>query len=208
MADDPPGEAAEQLPRERRRLLLIASAVLLLGGIAVVLAAHLWGSGTKDQVPEGDPGGAILAELSMVQRAVPASAHITGVVRVEPDFNGPCRTMTPNVSAGIVFSSLISMNDVRSDVAAYLVADGWVHYTESGPSRWYDYSGGRQVLADHFIYRWQKTLPQGTTAEATLQVGVPVTGWNPREPLVWSLGATSSAVGGPVMHCGSGSIID
>ncbi len=92
------------------------------------------------------------------------------------------------------------MSSVHSHVAAVLRADGWVHGTESGPDRWYDYTGGRQVLADHFTYHWQRKLPQGTTAVATLQVGVPVGGLEAGESLAWTLEATS-AVGSQVMRC-------
>jgi hypothetical protein len=102
------------------------------------------------------------------------------------------------------FSSIADVNDVQSEVAAHLRTAGWVHHTEIG-GRWYDEIGGQQVLANNYVYRWRKSLSQGTTAEATLQVGIPVTGWSSGEPLVWNLGATSPGVGGPKMHCfGSG----
>lgn len=79
-----------------------------------------------------------------------------------------------------------------------------MHYSGNGPERWYDDIGSKQVLADNFTYRWRKLLPQGPTAEATLEVGVPVKGWNHREPLEWTFGAIAPAADEPVLHCGSG----
>jgi hypothetical protein len=180
--------------------LRVTSVVALLGAVLVVLAVYL-GGGAKPAVPADDVDNAVLSELSNVNRAVPAGAHVTRVIRIVPDFAGPCKTLTLNTSAGSDFTSPASMSSVHSQVAAVLRADGWVHGTESGPDRWYDYIGGRQVLADHFTYHWQRKLPQTTTAVATLQVGVPVDGLDAGESLAWTLEATSPAVGGQVMRC-------
>lgn len=178
----------------------VVSAVMLLGAVLVVLAIYL-GGGAKPAVSADGADNVVLSELSSVNRAVPPDAHVTRVIRIVPDVTGPCQTLTLNTSAGSDFSSPASMSSVHSQVAAVLRAGGWVHGTESGPDRWYDYVGGRQVLADHFTYHWQRKLPQGTTAVATLQVGVPVDGLDAGEPLAWTLEATSSAVGGQVMRC-------
>ena len=177
---------------------------MLLGGASGLLAAHPWGGGRNAPNPVGDPGGAILAELSTLKRAVPVDADITDIVRTEPHFTGSCGTTRSSVQVTVFFSSPTSIGGVRSDVAARLNGARWVHYSASGPDRWYDNIGGKQVLADNFIYRWRKRLRQGSTAEAALEVGVPVSGRNRREPLEWTFGAISPAVGGPVMHCGSG----
>ncbi len=45
------------------------------------------------------------------------------------------------------------------------------------------------MLANHFIYRWQRRLPQGVMAGATLQVGIPVSGWTTGMLLTWNLGS-------------------
>jgi hypothetical protein len=195
-----PAEPSKRLSHRQGRRLRVACVVVLLGAAVVVLAVHL-GSGEKPAVPGDDADNVILSELSSVNRAVPAGAHVTRVIRIVPDVTGPCRTLTLNTSAGSGFSSPASMSSVHSQVEAVLRADGWVHGTASGPDRWYDYIGGRQVLADHFTYHWQRKLPQGTTAVATLQVGVPVDGLAAGEPLAWTLEATSSTVGGQVMRC-------
>lgn len=195
-----PKQPSKRLPRPRGRVLRLASVAVLLGAVLVVLAIHL-GSGAKPSVPAEHADNVVLSELSSVNRAVPADAHITRVIRIAPDLTGPCKNLALNTSAGSSFSSPAPMASVSSQVAAALRADGWVHGTESGPGRWYDFIGGRQVLADHFTYHWQKKFSQGTSAVVTLQVGVPVDGLNAGEPLVWTLEATSSAVGGQVMRC-------
>ena len=197
---------ADEAPSQHRGQLLplrIVAAVVLAAGIAVVIA-HPWG-GTKARGPVGDPGGVILAELSTIKSAVPQSAQITRMLRAEPHYTGSCTSTTPDVQvAGVSFSSVADVNVVESHVAAHLRTAGWTHHTES-VGRWYDNLDGQQVLANNYVYRWQKRLTQGTTAGATLQVGVPVSGWTSGDPLVWTLGATSLGVGGPKMHCvGSG----
>jgi hypothetical protein len=182
--------------------LRVTAVVVLLGAVLVVLAVYL-GGGAKPAVPADVADNDVLSELSSVNKAVPTGAHVTRVIRIVPDFTGPCKTLTLNTTVGSGFSSPASMSSVHSQVAGVLRADGWVHGTESGPDRWYDYVGGRQVLADHFTYHWQRKLPQGTTAVATLQVGVPVDGSGAGEPLAWTLEASSSALGGQVMRCRS-----
>lgn len=195
-----PGEPSKRLPHWRGRVLRVASVVVLLGAVLVVLAIYSGGGG-RPAVSTDGADNVVLSELSSVNKAVPAGAHVTRVIRIMPDVTGPCQTLTLNTSAGSDFSSPASMSSVHSQVAAVLRADGWAHGTESGPDRWNDYIGGRPVLADHFTYHWQRKLPQGTTAVATLQVGVPVDGLAAGEPLGWTLEATSSAVGGQVMRC-------
>lgn len=196
--------AMDDLPiqhRGRPLPLRIVALVALVAGIAVLIA-HPW-SGAKARGPVGDPGGVILAELSAIKGAVPPGAHITHAVRAEPHYTGSCTSTTPDVQVYMSFTSIADVNVVESQVAAHLRTAGWSHHTESG-GRWYDNIGSEQVLANNFIYRWRKRLPQGTTAGATLQVGIPVSGWNSGEPLIWNLGATSPGIGGPKMHCGSG----
>ena len=194
-------ESSNRLLHSRRRLSRVAALVVLLGAVLVVLAIYL-GGGAKPALPTAAADNVVLSELSSVNKAVPADAHVTRVIRVVPDFTGPCKTLTLNTSAGSGFSSPASMGSVHAHVAGVLRADGWMHGTESGPDRWYDYVGGRQVLADHYTYHWQRKLPQGSTAVATLQVGVPVERSDVGEPLAWTLEA-SSAVGGQVVRCRS-----
>jgi hypothetical protein len=101
------------------------------------------------------------------------------------------------------FTSHASMRDVEALVAARLKSQGWKHSTKSGPAQWYDSIDGKQVLANHFIYRWQRRLPQGVVAGATLQVGIPVSGSTAGMLVTWNLGSSSPGTGEPKMHCGA-----
>ena len=109
---------------------------------------------------------------------------------------------TPDVQVDMSFRSREPPNGVEAAVAARLRSEGWSHYSKTGPGKWYDEIDGQYVLANNWIYRWRKVLPQGVRAGATLQVSVPVTGWAMGKPLVWNLGSAAPGVGEPKRHCG------
>jgi hypothetical protein len=159
---------------------------------------------TSPKGPPGDPSGAILRELKTLRQAVPKATHSVREIALEPHLTKSCTSTIPGVQVDMSFTSRDSVERMSSLVAKSLKAIGWTHYSSSGPAQWYDIINGRQQLANNYIYRWQKHLPQGTTAGATLQVGVPTAGWIPGAPLVWNLGSSARGVDEPAMHCGSG----
>ena len=196
--EPPPIARRPSVSRTKRHSWLYAAVpvVILAVGGWWLLARHAEGS--------GDPGGAILKELLTIKHAVPRHSSIDGLVAAEPHLTDSCTSSTPDVQVDMNFTSRESLKTVESAVASHLVAFGWSHYSNSGPAKWYDNINGQQVLANNSGYRWQKVLRQGVRAGATLQVGVPVTGWTLGMPLVWNLGAISPGVDEPKTHCGSG----
>lgn len=169
-------------------------------GLIVTLGAS---SCSGNSGPVGDPGGAIIRQLSTIQMAVPPGAHAGHPVRQEPVFTRSCFSTQPGVGFSVSFVSTESVQRVRSQVARDLGKTGWGHPTHDGPGVWYTRVNGRQLEADNYIDRWNKRLLSGMKEEATLQVGVPL-GSSSHAPLTWLLGATAASVGGPTMHCGEG----
>ncbi len=186
------------------RTLVGAGSSLLLTSLAIGAVAYPANAEVGAIRPQGDPGGSILKELLTIKHAVPKHSPIDGLVATEPHLTDSCTSSTPDVRVDMNFMSHGSLNTVASVVAAHLRALGWSHASKSGPAEWYDTINGKQVLASNSIYRWQRKLPQGSRAGATLQVGIPVTGWTPGMPLVWNLGASSPGVDEPKRQCGSG----
>jgi hypothetical protein len=170
----------------------------------VILVVGGWWLFARRAEDSGDPHGAILKDLLTIKHAVPRHSSIDGLVAAEPHLTDSCTSSTPDVQVDMNFASRESLNAVESAVASHLVAMGWSHYSKSGPAKWYDNINGQQVLAINSIYRWQKVLPQGVRAVATLQIGVPVTGWSPGMPLVWNFGSIAPGLGEPKRHCASG----
>lgn len=176
---------------------------LLILGIALAATTGPAEGSSPTTAPQGDPHGAILKELKMIRQAVPKTAHIQESFAAEPHLTGSCSSSTPDVQVDMNFTSHASVRDVEAMVAAHLWSQGWKHLTESGPAQWYDSIDGKQVLANHFIDRWQRRLPQGVMAGTTLQVGIPVSGWTAGMRLAWNLGSTAPGLGEHKMHCGS-----
>ena len=100
------------------------------------------------------------------------------------------------------FASAQPVDVIQHEVGRRLAQLGWKDPTAAGPGRWYSDVGGQLVLANNYIYRWSKRLRTGVTSGATLQVPVPLNGATRK--LIWSLGATAPAIGGPKMNCHGG----
>jgi hypothetical protein len=187
-----------------RRWLVVSGSSALLAALAFAPMGVSASADVGSVRPPGDPGGAILKELLTIKGAVPPRLPISGAYAAEPHLTDSCTSTTPDVQVDMSFTSRESLNRVAETVGARLRARGWSHYTRTGPGQWYDVIKGRQVLANNWIYRWQKVLPQGVRAGTTLQVGIPVTGWVMGKPLVWNLGSNAPGVGEPKRHCGEG----
>jgi hypothetical protein len=180
-----------------------------VSSVAWLVALNLVGfvpaeGSTPAKSPKGDPGGIILRELASLKSAVPKSTHIVNTVEREPHLTNSCMTTTPEVQVDFVFTSHDSVARMHELIMRALETRKWTDFTASGPSRWYDTINGRQQLADNYIYRQQKRLPQGMTAVATLQVGVPTEGWQAGQRLTWDLGSAVTGIDEPKRHCGSG----
>ena len=188
----------------RRQWLAVAGTSVLLSSLTLCLTGVSANANAGFVGPPGDPGGSILKELLTIKGAVPQHALISGSFATEPHLTDSCTSTTPDVQVDMSFTSREPQSDVEAAVAAHLRSKGWSHYSKTGPGKWYDEINGHQVLANNWVYRWQKVLPQGVKAGTTLQVGVPVTGWVTGKPLVWNLGSAASGVGEPKRHCGEG----
>jgi hypothetical protein len=154
--------------------------------------------------PAGDPGGKILAELATLKTAIPPHAAHLGKVGIEPHLTNSCQTSRPDVQEAIGFDSRQSVTQVQQTVARNMRRAGWRHFTRAGPAKWYNQIAGKQVLAETYLATWSRQLPRKVTANATIQVAVPVSGWKSGDVLHWSLGALAPGVGEPHMHCGEG----
>lgn len=182
-----------------------ASTVRLSGSLLVTIVLLIT-QGTAQarskSGPVGDPGGRILAQLAELKHAVPQPAVDVHALGVEPHLTNSCDTSTPGVQEIIGFDSRQSVATVQKAVARTLRRAGWQHLSSAGPAMWYDEISGHQVQAENYLVRWSRQLPQKTTADATLQVAVPVTGWKPGDYLHWTLGALALGVDEPHRHCG------
>ena len=187
-----------------RRWMVVSGSSAFLAALALALIGVSASADVGSVRPLGDPGGSILKELLTIKAAVPRHSPVSGLYASEPRLTDSCTSTTPDVQVDMGFTSRESLNRIEATVAARLRTKGWSHYSKSGPGRWYDEINGQQVLANNWIYRWQKVLPQGVKAGTTLQVGVPVTGWAMGRPLVWNLGSAAPGVGEPKRHCGGG----
>jgi len=184
--------------------LFIGTATLVLAGTLALPNTSPSGASTLSKGPKGDPGGVILRELKALRRSVPKTAHVVNEVALEPHLTGSCTSTTPDIQVDIGLTSRESVSRLSLLVGDSLRSNGWRNYSKSGPAQWYDQIDGRQQLANNYIYRWQKALPQKRTAVATLQVGVPTKGWTTGAPLNWDLGSAVRGIDEPEMHCGSG----
>jgi hypothetical protein len=146
----------------------------------------------------------ILRELKALRLSVPKTARVTYVLGEEPHLTRSCASTTPDVQVDIGFTSRDAVGQMQGLVGTSLRAKGWWYYSKSGPLKWYDQINGRQQLANNYIFRWQRKIPQKRTVLATLQVGVPTTGWAPGAPLSWDIGSAARGIDEPAMHCGSG----
>jgi hypothetical protein len=189
---------------QRRSPFLLLAFLLVGTGFGIGLGLSEAPTG-----PIGDAGDILLTELSTaIEGAVPPGTHANRWLEVEPGYTGSCWSTMAYVESLVSFASDMPVSATRSYIAAKLRASGWIRtgplLGSAGPAIWYEWIGKRKVLANHFIYRWHRRLPQGTNASSTLQVAVPLSGWTPGRPLSWSLGATTSAIGEPKMRCGGG----
>jgi hypothetical protein len=183
---------------------VIASAILIVAGALSILNGSPSSASPSSKVPKGDPGGAILRELKTLRLSVPTTAHVTSVLAEEPHLTKSCTSTTPDIQVDVAFTSRDAVSQLQELVGKSLRAKGWRNYSKSGPTQWYDQIDGRQQLANNYIVRWQKVLPQKRTVVATLQVGVPTTGWAPGASLSWDIGSAARGIDEPAMHCGSG----
>ncbi|HEY2215200.1 MAG TPA: hypothetical protein VGH31_09105 [Acidimicrobiales bacterium] len=183
---------------------VIATTILLMGWALSLFNAAPSLASTPSKGPKGDPGGVILRELKTLRLSVPTTVHVRYVLAKEPHLTRSCTSTTPDVQVDVAFTSRDAVGQLQGLVGKSLRAKGWRYYSKSGPSQWYDQIDGRQQLASNYIFRWQKVFPQRRTAVATLQVGVPSTGWVPGAPLSWDIGSAVRGIGEPAMHCGSG----
>ena len=151
----------------------------------------------------GDPGGAILKQLNKVRRAVPSDARAVTLFGAEPHLTHQCDSTTPGVVASVWFTSNSSVSHLSNEVGAKMRAAGWTHPSHTPPGKWFDMISGHQVEANNFIFRWTRRLSDGKVAGATLQVGVPLSGWKTGDTLHWGLAAESPGVDEPKMHCGA-----
>lgn len=189
------GVGEQPVPR-RCAVVLTIGTVFAIGGC---------GGPSHPRGPTGDPGRAILAELSSVRQAVPAGAQTVKVLRVEPHDTGSCWSTTPNVNVDVLFRTPVSVDQIATGVGRKLTAAGWSSWPAREPAgTWYGVVGGQRMLTTNDIWRWQRHLPQKVSTTATLQVATPTGGQQPGQSLLWDLGASAPAVGGPKLHCTSG----
>jgi hypothetical protein len=185
----------ERVPSEGilswRPWLVVSGLSAFLTALALALTGVSASANVGSVRPTGDPGGSILKELLTIKAAVPQYSPVSGLWASEPHLTDSCTSTTPDVQVDMNFTSRESLNRIEATVAARLRTKGWSHYSKTGRGKWYDEINGRQVLANNWIYRWLKVLPQGVRAGTTLQVGVPVTGWAMGKPLVWNLGSAA-----------------
>lgn len=155
--------------------------------------------------PVGDPGGEVLAQLAAVRSAVPATARVERVSRSEPHYTGSCTSTTATIGVAVLFLSSAPLGSLEAAVGRRLAAAGWQLQPGKVPAgQWYATVDGQWQTAENYVWKWRRHVPGRPTQNAQLQVSTTLSGQQPGEQLQWLLGASSAAVDGPRLHCGSG----